>query len=254
MRKTRSITVSDSQYAVFNGTEHVVLIFLNEYAVLDRKLNTPYPMKVDRHSTLDHSSSGHSTSGHSLSGHTPPITTITDSSAPSRFVYPPLARTLQYIKACRRWRSAPLSTMYPPMTSELLAGDSSSESSAIPSRKRCRDSISPEDSVKEDIDADVLADIEADASAVVVIADMDVGVGVDAGIGMEVDVGFDAEDEVEGEGEAESSDRATMEVRVEVFDGIDIPDGMLMPDAVERLEQVEEVVQNIYGHVMEIPL
>ncbi|GKG64953.1 hypothetical protein Tco_0667585, partial [Tanacetum coccineum] len=51
-----------------------------------------------------------------------------------------------------------------------------------------------------------------DASAVVVIADMDVGVGVDAGIGMEVDVG------VEGE------------------------------------EQVEGVVQNIYGHVMEIPL
>ncbi|GJR00936.1 hypothetical protein Tco_0523920 [Tanacetum coccineum] len=47
MRKTRSVTISDSQYAVFNGTEYAVLIFLNEYAVLDRKLDTPYPMEVD---------------------------------------------------------------------------------------------------------------------------------------------------------------------------------------------------------------
>ncbi|GJU01701.1 retrovirus-related pol polyprotein from transposon TNT 1-94 [Tanacetum coccineum] len=37
----------DSQYAVFNGTEYAVLIFLNEYGVLDRKLDTPYPMEVD---------------------------------------------------------------------------------------------------------------------------------------------------------------------------------------------------------------
>ncbi|GKA33609.1 hypothetical protein Tco_0720038 [Tanacetum coccineum] len=47
MRKTRFVTVSDSQYVVFNGTEYAVLIFLNEYAVLDRKLDTPYPMEVD---------------------------------------------------------------------------------------------------------------------------------------------------------------------------------------------------------------
>ncbi|GKC41784.1 hypothetical protein Tco_1059506 [Tanacetum coccineum] len=39
--------VLDSQYVVFNGTEYAVLIFLNEYAVLDRKLDTPYPMEVD---------------------------------------------------------------------------------------------------------------------------------------------------------------------------------------------------------------
>ncbi|GJS16727.1 putative reverse transcriptase domain-containing protein, partial [Tanacetum coccineum] len=173
--------------------------------------------------------------------------------------------------------------MYPPTTSESSAGDSSSESSAGPSRKRCRspaatvtssihalralvpsrvdllpprkrfrDSISPEDSVEEDIDTDVLADIEADATAVEVATDMDVEAGVDAGIGIEVDVGVDVEDEVEGE--VESSDRGTMEVGVDVVVGIDIPDGMLMPDVVERLEQVEEVVQDIYGHVMEIPL
>ncbi|GJR58663.1 hypothetical protein Tco_1500825 [Tanacetum coccineum] len=230
------------------------------------------------HSSSDHSSSRHSISGHSLSGHTPPDTTVVDSSAPPRVVYPPLARTLRCSEAYLRWRSAPLSTMYPLTTSESSAGDSSSESSARPSRKRYRspaatvtssihatralvpsradllpprkrfrDSISPEDSV-EDIDTNVLEDIEDDATVVEVAVDRDVVAGVNAGIDMEVDVGVDIEDEVE------SSDRGTMEVGVDVVAGIDIPDGKLMPDVVERLEQVEEVVQDIYGHVMKIPL
>ncbi|GKE34549.1 hypothetical protein Tco_1453871, partial [Tanacetum coccineum] len=173
--------------------------------------------------------------------------------------------------------------MYPPTTSESLAGDSSFESSARPSHKRCRSPaatmtsyihasrdlvpsradllpprkrfrnfISPEDSVEEDIDTDVLADIEADATVVGVAVDRDVEAGVDTSIGMEVDVRVDVEDKVEDE--VESSDRGTMEVGVDVVVGIDILDGMLMPDAVERLEQVEEVMQDIYGHVMEIPL
>ncbi|GJR47028.1 hypothetical protein Tco_1315131, partial [Tanacetum coccineum] len=188
-------------------------------------------------------------------------------------------RTPRCSEAYLRWRSAPLSTMYPLTTSESSAGDSSSESFARPSRKRCRspaatvtssihatralvpsradllpprkrfrDSISPEDSVEEDIDTDVLEDIEADATAVEVAVDRDVEARIDAGIGMEVDVGVDVEDEVE------SSDRGTMEVGVDVVVGIDIPDAMLMPDAVERLEQVEEGLQDIYDHVIEIPL
>ncbi|GKB23301.1 hypothetical protein Tco_0862702 [Tanacetum coccineum] len=235
------------------------------------------------HSSSDHSSSGHSISGHSLSGHASPDTTIADSSTPPRFVYQPLAKTLRCSEAYLCWRSTPLSTMYLPTTSESLAGDSSFESSAGPSRKRCRspaatmtssihairalvpsradllpprkrfrDSISPEDSVEEDIDANESADIEADATGDEVVVDRDVEAGVDAGIGMEVDVGVDVEDEVEDE--VESSDRGTMEVGVDVVAGIDIPDGMLMPDVVERLEQVEEGLQDIYEHVMEIPL
>ncbi|GJZ83565.1 hypothetical protein Tco_0648738 [Tanacetum coccineum] len=128
-------------------------------------------------------------------------------------------------------RSASLSTMYPPTTSKSSAGDSSSESSVGPSRKRY---------------------IEADATADEVLVDRDVEAEVDAGIGMEVDVGVDVEDEVEDE--VESSDRGTMEVGVDVVAGIDIPDGMLMPDAVERLEQIEEGLQDIYDHVIEIPL
>nr|GEY47895.1 reverse transcriptase domain-containing protein [Tanacetum cinerariifolium] len=100
-------------------------------------------------------------------------------------------RTPQCSVVYLRWRSAPLSTMYPPATSESSVGDSSSKSSAGPSRMRCRspaanmtlsihatrslvpsradlllprkkfrDSISPEDSVEEDIDTDVLEDIK----------------------------------------------------------------------------------------------
>ncbi|GKF16005.1 hypothetical protein Tco_0057467 [Tanacetum coccineum] len=90
------------------------------------------------HSSSDHSSSGHSISGHSLSGHTPPDTTNADSSTPPRFVHPSLARTPRCGEAYLCWRSAPLSTMYPPTTFELLVVDSSSESSVGPSRKRCR--------------------------------------------------------------------------------------------------------------------
>ncbi|GJX28336.1 reverse transcriptase domain-containing protein [Tanacetum coccineum] len=160
------------------------------------------------HSSLNHSSFGHSISGHSLFGHRPPDTTDADSSTPPNFVHPSLART--------------------------LPGDSSSESSVGPSRKRCRslaatvtlfihatralvpscvdilpprkrfrDSISPEDIIEEDIDTDVLEDIKAD---------------------------------VEVEDEVVSSDRGTVVV------GIDIPDAMLMPDVVEHLEQSRSVI------------
>nr|GEY28084.1 reverse transcriptase domain-containing protein [Tanacetum cinerariifolium] len=177
-------------------------------------------------------------------------------------------RTPRCSEAYLCWRSASLSTMYPLMTSDSSAGNSSSKLSAGPFRKRCRspaaimtsyipatialvpyradllpphkrfrDSISLEDSVEEDIDTDVLEDIDADATIVEVALDRDVVTKVDAGIDMEVDVGVDVEDEVDDE--VESSDRGTMKVGVDVAAGIDIPDGMLMHDDVERLEQRE---------------
>nr|GEU49938.1 putative reverse transcriptase domain-containing protein [Tanacetum cinerariifolium] len=204
------------------------------------------------HSSSDHSSSGHSSSGHSLSEHAPPDTTVADSSTPLSFVHPPLARTPWCSEAYLHWRSAPLSTLYPPMISESSVGDSSSESYAGTSRRRCRsldatmtssthttkalvlsradllpprtrfrDSISLEDSVEEDIDTDVLEDIKADATAVEVAVDWDVEVGIDAGIGMKVDVRIDIEDKV-----TRSS----------------------------PVIEVEEGLQDIYDHVIEIPL
>nr|GEY69768.1 putative ribonuclease H-like domain-containing protein [Tanacetum cinerariifolium] len=152
-------------------------------------------------------------------------------------------RTLQCSEAYPCWRSAPLSTMYPLMTSESSARDSFpksydgpyrkryrspaaivtssihviralvlSRADLLAPRKRFRDSISLEDSVEEDIDMDVLEDNKADAMAVEVAIDRDVEARVDAG---------------------------TMEVRVDVVIGIDIPDGMLIPDVVEHLEQRE---------------
>nr|GEV86329.1 putative reverse transcriptase domain-containing protein [Tanacetum cinerariifolium] len=211
---------------------------------------------------IDHSSFGQSTLGHPLSGRTLPVTTIADSSTLSRFVYPPPTRTSRGSEAYRYWRSASLSTMYPPMKSESSAGDSSSESYAKPSRKICRshattvpssinasgalipthadllllrkrfkDFISLEDSIEEDIDTNVLADIKADAMAIEVAVDMDVEDGVNASLRMEVDVGVDVKDGVEGEEESS------------LVVGIDIPDGMLMLDAMKRLEQdeVEEI-------------
>nr|GEV74174.1 reverse transcriptase domain-containing protein [Tanacetum cinerariifolium] len=160
----------------------------------------------------------------------------------------------------------PVITMYPPTTSKSSARDSSFESSAGPSHKRCkspaaivtssiystralvpscadllpprkrfRDSISPEDSVEEDIDTDVLEDIEANGTAIKFTVDMDVEANINVCIGMEVDVGIDVEDEVEDE--VESSDRGTIEVVVDMDAGIDITDGMLMLDVVEHLEQ-----------------
>nr|GEU75650.1 hypothetical protein [Tanacetum cinerariifolium] len=169
--------------------------------------------------------------------------------------------------------------MYPPTTSGLSARDSSFESSAgssckrcmspaaivtssihvirdlvpfcadlLPPHKRFRDSISVKDSVKEDIDTDVLEDIKAEAMVVEVAVYRDVEAGVEVCIGIEVDVGIDVEDQVE------SSDRGTMEVVVDVVARIDVTDGMLTPNTVEHLEQVEKGLQDIYEHVMKISL
>nr|GEU39411.1 reverse transcriptase domain-containing protein [Tanacetum cinerariifolium] len=207
-------------------------------------------------SSSSHSSSGHSSLSHSLSGHTLPGTTIADSSTLLRFVHPLLARTSRCSEAYLCWRSAPLSTMSHTATMipyiHAKRALVPSRADLFPPRKRFRDSISPEDSVEEDTDTDVLEDIEVDDMAVDVAVDRDVEVEIDVGIDMEVDGGIDVKDEVEVE--VESSYRGTMKVGLDVVAEIGIHDGMLMPDAVERLEQFEEGLQDIYDHVIEIPL
>nr|GEV29635.1 hypothetical protein [Tanacetum cinerariifolium] len=208
---------------------------------------------------------GHSSSGHSLSGHTPLDINDADSSTPSRFVRPPIAKTPRCSEAYLRWRSTTLSTMYPSMTFESSVGDSSSESSAGPSCKRCRslaatvissinatralvrsradlpqprkrfrDSILPEDSVEEDLNTNVLEDIVADATTVEVVVDMDVEARINVGIGIEVDVGIDVEDEVEDE--VKSSDRGTIKVGVDVVSEIGIPNVIRLLDRKEDIE------------------
>ncbi|GJX30488.1 hypothetical protein Tco_0238567 [Tanacetum coccineum] len=57
-RKTKIlVSVSDDRYAVSNGGGYAVLISWDEYAVLDRELDTPYPMEVDTpYSNVDQNS------------------------------------------------------------------------------------------------------------------------------------------------------------------------------------------------------
>ncbi|GJS33456.1 hypothetical protein Tco_0531838 [Tanacetum coccineum] len=170
----------------------------------------------DHHSSPDSSSSS-APSDHSLSGHTPPDTTDADSSTPHRFVHRSLAKTPRHSEAFRRWRVAPLSTPYPPTTSESSLGSSSERSldlsspspgpsrmrcrspiasvpsltyvsrsiaptpaDLLPPRKRFRDSYSPEDSGEEHMEVDT-----ADAEAVVdvgisegVVAHHEDGIGI----------------------------------------------------------------------------
>ncbi|GKC54256.1 hypothetical protein Tco_1077001, partial [Tanacetum coccineum] len=101
------------------------------------------------HSSSDHSSSGHSILGHALSRHTPPDTTDSDSSTPPRFVHPSLAWTPRCSEAYLCWRSLAATMTSPIHATRALVP---SRADLLPPRKRFRDSISPEDSVKEDID------------------------------------------------------------------------------------------------------
>ncbi|GJX07235.1 putative reverse transcriptase domain-containing protein [Tanacetum coccineum] len=94
------------------------------------------------HSFIDHSSPGHSILGHSLSRRASPDTTVADSSTPSRFVYPPLARTPR--------SPAVIVTLLIHANRALVP----SRVDLLPPRKRFRDSISLEDSVEEEIDTD----------------------------------------------------------------------------------------------------
>ncbi|GKB23247.1 hypothetical protein Tco_0862648 [Tanacetum coccineum] len=201
----------------------------------------------DRHSSPDSSSSS-SPSDHSLSGHKPPDTTDADTSTPPRFVHRSFTRTPRHSEAFRHWRSAPLSTPYPPTTSESSLGSSSERSldssspSSGPSRKRCRsatalvpspthvsksisptpadilpprkrfrDSYSPEDSREEHIEVDI-----AYAEAV---TDIGISNGVVAhpedSVGMRVEIAASDVREDDEEFEAEASAADTKEIGVD---------------------------------------
>ncbi|GJX95546.1 hypothetical protein Tco_0351344 [Tanacetum coccineum] len=127
----------------------VILIRPEEAIPLGRAycthLNGPH------HHSSSSSSSSDASPVHSLGLDAPDQT---HSGSSTRDVSPrlcyPLRRAPRHSKAFCRWCAAPLSTLYPPTTSESSSGDSSerpmhsSPHSAGPSRKRCR---SPVDSV-----------------------------------------------------------------------------------------------------------
>ncbi|GJX28769.1 hypothetical protein Tco_0236848 [Tanacetum coccineum] len=228
----------------------------------------------DRHSspyfTSDSSSSGSSLDSSDSSSSGSPSDSLSDASsvhssdfdasgqthsgpstrvASSRLVYPSVLTPL-YSEAFRPWRSTPLSTPYPPTTSESSL-DSSSERSLdssslsaglsrkrcrspttlvpssnpvsrliapthadiLPPRKRFRDSYSLEDSREEHMEIST-TDVEA-------VANLGIGDGVRAyakdGIGMGVEIATSNIREDEEEFEAEASAGGTMEIIVDLL-------------------------------------
>ncbi|GJU57296.1 hypothetical protein Tco_1235062 [Tanacetum coccineum] len=132
---------------------------------------------VSPHSLDHHSSSGSSlnaspahassrpTPDQSISGYSSPTTTIDNSPAPPRFLYPPIM-TPRDSEAYHYWRS-PAATMplHIPASGALVL----THADLLPPRKRFRDSYSSEESIKKDIDDGV-------------------GIEVDTRIGMGVEV------------------------------------------------------------------
>nr|GEW50129.1 hypothetical protein [Tanacetum cinerariifolium]GEW77631.1 hypothetical protein [Tanacetum cinerariifolium] len=115
---------------------------------------------------------------------------------PERHVLP-----TPYDAMLTRWRSRVASRSSSPTTSTLEIPTASIPIAPSAFVALSTDIISPidappriQDSVEEDIDTDVLANIEADVTTVKVAVDMDVEVGVNADIGIEVDVGVDVEE------------------------------------------------------------
>ncbi|GKA80577.1 hypothetical protein Tco_0787269 [Tanacetum coccineum] len=174
-----------------------------------------------------------------------------------------------------RFPSGPLTCRRPQC---LDYATSTSSSSVGPSRKRSRSSATSVPSTFHTAGAlssaradllpphkryrDIRADIKAKTATTVVTVDglgikpvmIVVKMGLEPGLAV-----FESESEPE---EAEADDKAdveiqpegTVEIGVDVTIGIDIPNDLLMLDAIERLEKLEEGVQGMYEHILEIPL
>ncbi|GKD13212.1 hypothetical protein Tco_1197619, partial [Tanacetum coccineum] len=182
--------------------------------------------------SLSDSSSVHS-SGCDASGqsHSGPSTRVLS----PRLVDPPV-RTPRCSEAFIRWRSVPLSTLYPPTTSESSQDSSFWRSIApalvdLPPRKRFRASYLSEASGEEHMEIGT-----ADAETV---TDLGVSDGVRAptedGLGMGVEISTSDIREDKGEFEVEASAGGTMEIVVDplVTGGISEPTGGDAPNLKE---------------------
>ncbi|GJU05378.1 hypothetical protein Tco_1121808 [Tanacetum coccineum] len=244
----------------------------------------------DHHSSPDSSSSGSSSDslsdpssvrssgcdslGQAQSG--PPTRVVSP-----RLVYPPVL-TPRHSEAFRRWRSAPLSTPYPPTTSESSLGSSykrsldlSSPSSGLsrkryrspiasvssstpisrsiaptpvdllPPRKRFRDSYSPEDSRDEHMEDDTVDTKD--------VADVGISNGVIAhtedglGIGVEIAASDIREDKEEYEAEASAAD--TREI---VVDPLAIDDSS--ESSRGSIPDLEDTIYDIVHYMSEVPI
>ncbi|GKA54538.1 hypothetical protein Tco_0753487 [Tanacetum coccineum] len=220
------------------------------------------PRSSDHHSSSSSSSSD--SSGLDVSDHAHSGSSTRDVSL--RLCYPP-RRAPQCSEAFRRWCAAPLSTLYPPTTSESSSGDSSerplhsSSHSAGPSRKRCR---SPVDSVPSSTPvmgslaptrADLLpprkrfrdsysseASIEEDTEVDPIETEVDIKLGIGDGDDVRDHVEIDPRDVRDDteEYEAETNAGDTVEVGI---------DPMLFED---MLIDLDDDVRDFYHHMSEV--
>ncbi|GJX91636.1 hypothetical protein Tco_0344962, partial [Tanacetum coccineum] len=223
----------------------------------------------------DHHSSSSSSSSDSLPVHSSGLDALDQAhfgsltrDVPPRLCDPP-RRALRRSEVFCRWCAAPLSTLYPPTTSESSSGDSSerplhsSSHSARPSCKRCRspvdsvpsstpvmgslastcddllpprkrfrDSYSSKSSIKEDTEIDP---IEAEV-------DMELGIGDGDDVRDHVEI--DPRDDTK-EYKADTSAGDTVEVSIDPMDGI-------VRSFEDMLIDLNDVVRDFYHHMSEV--
>ncbi|GJY43258.1 hypothetical protein Tco_0431471 [Tanacetum coccineum] len=176
------------------------------------------PRSSDHHSSSS-SSSSDSSPVHSLGldasdqAHSGPSTRDVS----PRLCYPP-RRAPRRSEAFRRWCAAPLSTLYPPTTSESSSGDlskrplHSSSHSARPSRKRCR---SPVDSFRDSYSSEAGIEEDAEVGPIETGVDMELGIGDGDDVRDHVEIDpRDVRDDTE-EYEADASAGDTVEVGID---------------------------------------
>ncbi|GJX23715.1 hypothetical protein Tco_0228160 [Tanacetum coccineum] len=145
-----------------------------------------------------------------------------------RLCYPP-RRAPRRSKAFHRWCAAPLSTLYPPTTSESSSGDSSerplhsSSHSAGPSRKRLKRfkifQIRPEASIEED----------AEVGPIETGVDMELGIGDGNDVRDYVEIGpRDVRDDTE-QYEADASAGGMVEVGIDLMSAPIVDEEILKP-------------------------
>ncbi|GJZ74065.1 hypothetical protein Tco_0638211 [Tanacetum coccineum] len=200
--------------------------------------------------------------------------------ASPRLVDPPV-RTPRCSEAFMRWRSTPLSTLYPPTTSESSPDSSSERSldssspSAGPSRKRCRSpatlvpsstpvsrsiapalaDLSPRNRFRDSYSSEVSGEehIEISPADIETITDLGISEGVGAhvedGIDLGVDVATSDTRKDEEEFEAEASAGGTMEIAVDP-----LATGDILELAGGDAHDLEDTLYDISHCMSEVPL
>ncbi|GKC47333.1 hypothetical protein Tco_1065055 [Tanacetum coccineum] len=232
-----------------------------------RKRVGPLPARrlASRHASprsLDHHSSSSSSSSDSSPVHSSglDVSDQAHSGSSTRDVSPklcyPLRRAPRRSEAFRHWCAAPLSTLYPPTTSESSSGDlserplHSSSHSAGPSRKRCRslvdsipsstpimrslaptraDLLSPRKRFRDSYSSE--ASIEEDTEVDPIETEIDMELGIDDGDDVRDHVEIDPRDVRDDteEYEADTSAGDTVEVGIDPMSALIVEEEIVEP-------------------------